>query len=105
MDIERKQQLSKIITLSREMLALAEENAWEQVAELDSQRRSLVLQCFQAPTQKQDSAAVAAVIREVLSLNQQVSEMGKAFRQQLGNEIHTNQVGRTARLAYRDCAR
>jgi len=105
MDDQRRQQLGKIIALSQDMLELARENAWERVAELEGQRRTLVMQCFRSPTEKQDTSTMAAVIREILSLNQQLTDLGKAHRQHLGNKLHTNQVGRSAQLAYRDCAR
>ncbi len=105
MDKQRKQQLGKIIALSRDMLELARGNAWERVAELEEQRRALVMQSFHTPAAKQDSATVAAVIREILSLNQQLTDLGKAHQQHLGNQLHTNQVGRTAQQAYRGCAR
>ncbi len=105
MNKQRKQQLGKIIALSQDMLELARDNAWERVAELEEARRMLVMQSFHTPTSKQDSATVAAVIREILSLNQQLTDLGKAHRQHLGNELRTNQVGRTAQQAYRGCAR
>lgn len=105
MDKRRKQQLGEIIALSQDMLELARDNAWERVAELEAQRRTLVMQCFHAPTEKQDSDIVAAVIREILSINQQLTDTGKAHQQYLGNQLRTNQVGRTAQQAYRGCAR
>jgi len=97
-------QLEHIIALSRDMLASARENAWERVAELDAQRRTLVMQCFARPTPQQDALVVAAAIREILSLNQQVTELGEAQQQTLGDELHTNRVGHTAKVAYQRCA-
>ncbi len=105
MDNERNKQLGKIIAVSRDMLVLAQKNEWERVAELDDQRRTLVMHCFRSPTPEQDASAVAALIREILSLNQQVTDLGKAYRQSLGDKLHTNRVGRTAQVAYLGCAR
>ena len=105
MDDERSKQLGKIITLSRDMLISAQENAWERVAELDSQRHALVMHCFRSPTPERDASAVTAAIREILLLNQQVTDLGKAHQQNLGDKLHTNRVGRTAQVAYLGCAR
>ena len=105
MDKQRKQQLGKIIALSRDMLELARGNAWEGVAELEEQRRALVMQSFHTPAAKQDSATVAAVIREILSLNQQLTDLGKARQECLGGKLRTYRVGRSAQAAYQDCVR
>jgi len=104
MEEKRKQQLGKIIALSRDMLASAQENAWERVAEMDAERRTLVMRCFHRPTPEQDTAAVAAAIREILSLNHQVTDLGKARQRHLGDTLDTNRVGRSAKAAYRRCA-
>ncbi len=105
MDDERSKQLGKIIVLSRDMLVLAKENEWQRVAELDGQRRALVMQCFQFTTPDQDAPAVAAAIREILSLNQQVANLGAQQQATVSGHIRTQQLGRTARQAYSRCAR
>jgi hypothetical protein len=105
MDSQRSQQLNDIIDLSREMLFRARENAWQRVGELEEQRRSLVALCFRHTTVEQDAPEVAASIREILRLNQEVTELGKKHQQTLGADIQTNKVGRSAQAAYRSCAR
>ena len=105
MDIQRSQQLRDIIELSTEMLKLAHEQEWSQVAELEEKRRLLVMACFRQPTPEQDAPEVAAAIREILVLNQEVTALGKECQQQLGSEMHTNRVGRAAQTAYLNCSR
>lgn len=105
MDIQRSQQLKDIIVMSKQMLTLAKNREWEQVTELEEKRRVLVLQCFQQPTSEQDSPEVAASIREVLRLNQEVTELGKQSREELGGELRTNITGRTAQAAYQAYSR
>jgi hypothetical protein len=63
------------------------------------------MRCFQQPAQQQDTSEVAAAIQEILRLNQAITELGKRYQDQLGTEIHTNKLGRTASAAYLGCAR
>ncbi len=100
----RSLQIEEAIALSRDMLAAAQENAWERVAEIDAQRRMLVMQCFHRPTPEQDASAVATAIREILALNHHITKLGKVQRQVLGDKLHTNRMGRIAQEAYLRCA-
>ena len=105
MDAQRSKQLQDIIQLSRQMLSQARENEWQRVTELEARRREMVLACFQQTTPEQDSPAVATAIRDILHLNQEVAELGRRYRDQLGSEIHTHNVGRAASAAYLSCTR
>jgi hypothetical protein len=105
MDTERSEQLEKILLLSKDMLAKAGDHEWELVAEIEARRRELVMRCFQQPAQQQDTGEVTAAIKEILRLNQEITDLGKCYQDQLGTEIHTNKVGRTASAAYLGCAR
>ena len=105
MDAQRTRQLQDIIQLSQQMLSQARDNEWERVTELEARRREMVLVCFQQTTPEQDSPEVAAAIREILHLNQEVAELGRQYRDQLGSEIHTHNVGRAAAAAYLGCIR
>ena len=105
MDTKRSRQLEQIVLLSQDMLAKAGDHEWGLVAEIEAGRRELVMRCFQQPAQQQDSSEVAAAIKEILRLNQEISDLGKRYQDQLGSEIHTNKLGRTASAAYLGCAR
>lgn len=105
MDPHRSKQLQDIIQLSQQMLSQARDNEWERVTELEAKRREMVLVCFRQTTSDQDSPAVAAAIREILHLNQEVAELGRQYRDQLGSEIRTHNAGRTASAAYLSCTR
>jgi hypothetical protein len=101
----RGEALTGIIEISQRMLVLARQNQWGSVAELESERKLLVEACFKQPTPEQDSPQVAAAIREVLRINQELVELGGRWRQFLGTEIHTHNQGRAAAAAYRSHAR
>lgn len=105
MDSQRSQQLKQVIEMSQCMLEAARVMDWDQVAVLETQRKTLVMECFQKSTNEQDAADVAASIKEILRLNQEVTELGRQCRDQLGDEIHVRNTGRTATAAYLSCAR
>ena len=100
MDTVRRQQLGEIIHLSREMLETARQLDWDKVAELEARRKQLVMECFREPVPKQDAVEVAAVIKEILNLDQQVAELVKQCHTTLGSEIHTHNRGHAATSAY-----
>lgn len=104
MNSDRARQLVEIIGLSREMLAKARDHDWARVAELEVARKALVMRCFQQPTAEQDVPEVAAAIKEILRLNQDVSEIGRQYREELAGEIQTRKIGRAAAAAYLRCA-
>jgi len=101
---DRTRQLAEIIGLSKEMLAKARDHDWERVTELEVVRKTLVVNCFQQSTAGQDVPEVAAAIQEILRLNQDVSELGRQYQEELVGEIHTNNIGRAARAAYQNCS-
>jgi len=105
MNNDRTRQLAGIIGLSKDMLAKARDHEWERVAELEVARKTLVTRCFQQPASGQDAPEVAAAIKEILSLNQQVTQLGQKYQEQIGCDIHTSKVGRNASAAYLGCAR
>ena len=105
MDSKRSRQLEQILSLSKDMLEKAGDHEWGRVAEIEVRRRELVMCCFQQPAQQQHDTEVAAAIREILRLNQEITDLGKRYQDQLGGEIHTNKKGRTASAAYLGCDR
>ena len=100
MDTVRRRQLGEIIHLSREMLETARQLEWDKVAELEARRKQLIMECFREPGPKQDAAKVAAVIKEILNLDQQVAELAKQCQTALGSEIHSHNRGHAATSAY-----
>lgn len=104
MDSKRSQQLEQIVVLSKDMLAKAGNHEWQLVAEIEARRRELVTRCFRQPAQQQHASEVTAAIKEILRLNQEITDLGKRYRDQLGTEIHTSKLGRTASAAYLGCA-
>lgn len=105
MDTDRSRQLHKIISLSSEMLEQARKLEWPRVAELEVERKALVMECFRQPASEQDAPAVAESIKQILELNQAIEALGRECRDQLGGKIHMRNVGRTAAAAYLSASR
>jgi len=105
MDSKRSQQLEQILALSRDMLAKAGDHDWGLVAEIETRRRELVMRCFQQPAEQQYATEVAAAIKEILSLNQAITDLGRRYQEQLSSEINSSKLGRTASAAYLGCTR
>ncbi len=105
MESTRRKKLTDIIRLSRDMLDTARELEWDKVAILEVRRKQCVMEYFRQPVPEQEAAEVAAAIKEILDLNQQVTELGKQCSKDLGTEIHANNRGRAATSAYLSHAR
>lgn len=104
-DTRRTRMLTDIIELTQTMLVMAREHEWERVALLEAERRVLVQDCFAHPTREQDAPGVAAAIREILCLNEEVARCAGSWKEQIGADIHTQSVGRSAAAVYRSHAR
>ncbi len=96
----RRRQLDEITRLSQEMLETARRVEWGKVAELEASRKQLIMEYFREPVPEQDTVEVAAVIKEILNLDQQLTELGKQCQTALGSEIHTHNRGNAATSAY-----
>jgi hypothetical protein len=105
MDMHRSEQLKQIIELSQQMLKQARAMEWDRVAELEVQRKQLVMKCFQRLSSEQEAQEVATCIQQILRLNDEITVLGRDFKTQLSGELHTHKLGRAASAAYRSCAR
>ena len=75
------------------------------VALLEAERRVMVQGCFAHTTRDQDAPEVAAAIREILRLNQEVAHLAGSWKEQIGADIQAQNLGRTAAAVYRSHAR
>lgn len=105
METSRHRQLQQVVALSRQMLDQAKAMEWARVAELECERKRLVQEIFRRPVDGQEAPGVAAAIREILRLNEQVTRLGQECRDRLGGELHSHKRGRTASAAYLSHAR
>ena len=87
--------------LSREMLAAAEAERWEDLAELEQRRRPLVHEAFdETPEEPEAARAVAAAIQEIMAIDQRVAELAGQARDSIAGELRGLSKGRQAARAY-----
>jgi hypothetical protein len=97
----RRDQLDTILEMSLALLDLARDRQWGALEVLDAQRRALVADCFRVPAQAGESDMMADFISRVLDVNQEISAVTEAARNEIGNRMREMDTGRRARQAYR----
>jgi len=66
------QRLARVLTMTQQMLAHAAVGEWEQVTELEQERRDDLAACFSEPVSLADSALIAEALAALLSLNEEL---------------------------------
>lgn len=84
----------QLFSLTERMVYAAEDDAWEQLGELQQQQTQLMAS-LPAPT-----SADASLLREILSLNQTLESLGKSQRDGLAEQLHKGQKNRQGINAY-----
>jgi hypothetical protein len=92
--------LATLLTLSRDMLALARAGAWDELVEMEARRGRLLTDFFSTPPITDAAAAIAAAIREILELDREVMNLGIACRDALAAELRGVGTVRAATRAY-----
>ncbi len=97
---ERLEQLDAILQASLAMLDVARTQDWEQLDLLEGQRREQVAVCFRIPTPAEEAAAVASYIHRILEVNQEITLLAEAGRQDARQCVHLLSTGKSACKAY-----
>lgn len=66
------QRLAGVLTMTRDMLASAEDGDWERVAELERRRRDDLKACFATPPSQEHGELVAEALAVILHLNEEL---------------------------------
>lgn len=97
--------LDRLVRLSQEMLTLAEQGEWEQLATAQSEREQLIEQIFPLDPHISDAADAAAQVKRVLELDQQITRLARAQQKEIGQALGKLNRGRVATRAYQDTSR
>ena len=81
--------LATVIKTTRNMLALAEQEAWDAVADLEVLRREDFKRCFEIPVQDDKGELVAEALAVLLHLNEELMGQLKTARDQVAEEGNT----------------
>lgn len=94
--------LEKITELSSSMLELANAGEWEQVQELEQQKRELIEQTFPLDDAAKDAAAVIGYIQKIAELDKETVQLAASGRKELSGLLGKITAGRQAVTAYRN---
>ena len=75
--------LARVLTMTKDMLVLADQNQWERVAELETERRDDLAACFSNTVSVADSVLVAEAVAALLHLNEELMTRLKTARQEV----------------------
>ena len=81
--------LATVIKTTRNMLVLAEQEAWDAVADLEVLRREDLKRCFEIPVQDDKGELVAEALAVLLHLNEELMNQLKTARDAVGEEGNT----------------
>lgn len=97
---DKAQELQQMVVLSQTMLNKAQEALWEDVIALEIERHALIRLFFSDPVQEEDTEAVAVAIRLILSIDEQVKELGAVRRFDILQILQEMDQGKKAVKAY-----
>lgn len=102
---EKQLELEKLQQVSHKMLVSAQANNWEKLAELETERKS-VMESFFSPASfsqqlsPQDSSQVEQVIQEVLSINDKVSQLAEKEKVTINTRLYGMKKKQNVHSAY-----
>ena len=94
--------LATVIKTTRNMLALAEQEAWDAVADLEILRREDLKRCFEIPVQEDKGELVAEALAVLLHLNEELASKLLGAREQAREVSRDTAKGRDAVNEYRE---
>lgn len=94
--------LATVIKTTRNMLVLAEQEAWDAVADLEVLRREDLKRCFEIPMQEDKGELVAEALAVLLHLNEELATKLLSAREQAQEASRDSAKGRDALSEYRE---
>ncbi|MAT95193.1 MAG: flagellar protein FliT [Halioglobus sp.] len=78
--VHQCRRLARVLEMTRQMLAHADKDEWEQVTAIERERRDDLVQCFSEPIPLGDSELVAEALATLLHLNEELMSRLKEAR-------------------------
>ena len=94
--------LATVIKTTRNMLVLADQEAWDAVADLEVLRREDLKRCFEIPVQEDKCELVAEALAVLLHLNEELASRLLSAREQTREASRDTAKGRDAVSEYRE---
>jgi len=97
---DRTAQLELIQALTRKMLQMAEEQSWENVSKLESERSHLIYSFFETKPSVAEAELVASVIFEVLAIDKRIVALSASEQHKMLESSQKINRGKQASKAY-----
>lgn len=91
---------SQALNCSQQMYLLAEQQDWDSVSKLESERAFILSSLFDHPSLPLFLAKIADTLRYIIEIDQKTMAMGKQARQALSREMELLNQGKRAVDAY-----
>jgi hypothetical protein len=75
--------MADLLLMSEDMVALAKNDEWDRVTELEELRRQALAQCFESPVALEHSALFSEALAAMLHLNEEVISLLEAAKQEV----------------------
>lgn len=89
-----------ILSATQAMATAAQAGEWEEVTELESQRRAMLESFFAQPVSEADAPAVAEGIRAVMAIDQELMALCQEMKGVIAQQMGQLNQGRKAHTAY-----
>ncbi len=99
------QLLDEIHELSKRMLSVAKTQQWQDLQAMEQQRKRIIDQFFAHPVASKDADRVAFIIKQIITINQQITSELEQKKVQLGVDFKQFNSSRKASNAYLDNSR
>ena len=98
--MDRRAGLESILALTRTARTLAGDGAWEEVEQVQSERRDLIERFFERPAQAHETIWMRPMLREIIAVDAELVRLAEDARTGLGSELYQARRRRKAREAY-----
>jgi hypothetical protein len=92
--------LQQVILLSQTILEKAQQECWDEVALLETERRKLIELFFSKPLQPEDAKTVGVDIQSILAIDRETMALGSLTMLNLSENMHKIEQGKKAVKAY-----
>ncbi len=94
-------QWPRIIELTERMLRTAETAAWDELVQLEEERRALIYTDLPVlPADPQGQEAVKCAVQQILDTDRKVIDLCEIGQRELAEKIRSFQIGQRAQRAY-----
>lgn len=94
------QRLARALTLTKDMLACAKREDWDEVGRLDADRKRDLEVCFSEPVLRGESPVIAEAIAALLHLNEELMSLVMQARDQVSGQSREASRNRSALNTY-----